>query len=133
HIGIDLAQEIDVARMAGAIPAGIARMDLDPSARMAIAFAWRGGPEYSRLKAAAAAIINAGGQHRTRDTMLVLMIGGDVGRTLGHLLEHELDLPGRIVSIDGVQLQELDFVDIGALISPPGVVPVVIKSLLFGA
>jgi ethanolamine utilization protein EutA len=133
HISIDLAHAIDVARMAGAIRTGIARMDLDPSARMAIAFTWRGDPEYSRLKAAAAAIVAAIGQHRTRDTMLVLMIDGDVGRTLGHLLEHELDLPGRIVSIDGVHLQELDFVDIGALISPPGVVPVVIKSLLFGA
>ncbi|MFL5063201.1 MAG: ethanolamine ammonia-lyase reactivating factor EutA [Xanthobacteraceae bacterium] len=47
------------------------------------------------------------------------------------MLEHELSVPRRIISIDGVQLQELDFVDIGALISPPGVVPVVIKSLLF--
>src|SRR5262245_38194873 len=133
HIGIDLAHEIDIARMADAIRAGITRMDLDPSARMSIAFTWRCDPEDSRLKAAAAAIVNAVGPHRTRDTMLVLMIDGDVGRTLGHLLEHELDLAGRIVSIDGVQLQELDFVDIGALISPPGVVPVVIKSLLFGA
>ncbi len=29
------------------------------------------------------------------------------------------------------QLQELDFVDVGELIEPPGVVPVVINSLLF--
>ena len=43
----------------------------------------------------------------------------------------ELDLPGRLVSIDGVQLQDLDYVDIGEMISPPGVVPIVIKSLLF--
>ena len=38
---------------------------------------------------------------------------------------------GDLVSIDGVQLQELDYVDVGELITPPGVVPVVIKSLLF--
>jgi len=46
---------------------------------------------------------------------------------------HDLDLEcfRRHLSIDGVQLQELDFVDVGELISPPGVVPVVIKSLLF--
>jgi ethanolamine utilization protein EutA len=61
------------------------------------------------------------------------MVDGDVGRTMGHLLEHELGLPRTLVSIDGVQLQELDFVDIGNLISPPGVVPVVIKSLLFSS
>ncbi len=46
---------------------------------------------------------------------------------------HDLDIEcfRRHLSIDGVQLQELDFVDVGELISPPGVVPVVIKSLLF--
>ena len=50
---------------------------------------------------------------------------------MGRLLQEELGMPGKLVSIDGVQLQELDFVDVGELISPPGVVPVVIKSLLF--
>jgi ethanolamine utilization protein EutA len=59
------------------------------------------------------------------------MIDGDVGRSIGHLLDHELDDPGKVVSIDGVQLQELDYVDVGEMIIPPGVVPVVIKSLLF--
>ena len=46
---------------------------------------------------------------------------------------HDLDIEcfRRHLPIDGVQLQELDFVDVGELISPPGVVPVVIKSLLF--
>jgi ethanolamine utilization protein EutA len=131
HLGIDLAGDIDSAAMADAIRAGITHMDLDPQARMAIAFAWRGDPEYARLKAAAAAIAEAVAPDHHRDALLVLMIDGDVGKSIGHLLEHELELPRRIISIDGVQLQELDFVDIGALISPPGVVPVVIKSLLF--
>ena len=59
------------------------------------------------------------------------MIDGDIGKTLGRLLAYELDLKRRLISIDGVQLKELDFVDIGELLTPPGVVPVVIKSLLF--
>ncbi len=63
--------------------------------------------------------------------MLVLMIDGDVGRTLGRILDCEMKLVGKLVSIDGMQLQEFDYVDIGTLIDPPGVVPVVIKSLLF--
>jgi ethanolamine utilization protein EutA len=37
----------------------------------------------------------------------------------------------RIVSIDGVELREFDYVDIGALIPASGAVPVVIKSLVF--
>jgi ethanolamine utilization protein EutA len=66
-----------------------------------------------------------------RDEMLVLMIDGDVGRGLGRILDKELCLDGKLMSIDGVQLRELDFVDIGEMLDPPGVVPVVIKSLLF--
>jgi ethanolamine utilization protein EutA len=66
-----------------------------------------------------------------RDNVLVLMIDGDVGRGLGRILDKELHLDGKLISVDGVQLRELDFVDIGELLDPPGVVPVVIKSLLF--
>jgi ethanolamine utilization protein EutA len=35
------------------------------------------------------------------------------------------------MSIDGMQLKEFDYVDIGEVIQPAYVVPVVIKSLLF--
>jgi ethanolamine utilization protein EutA len=66
-----------------------------------------------------------------RAAPLLLMIDGDIGKTMGRILTEELGLSGDLVSIDGVSLQELDFVDVGELISPPGVVPVVIKSLLF--
>jgi ethanolamine utilization protein EutA len=59
------------------------------------------------------------------------MIDGDIGNIMGHLLCREFGLPGDLISVDGVQLQELDYVDVGELIDPPGVVPVVIKSLLF--
>ena len=131
HLGTDFSGAIDTAIVADAILAGMARLDLERHAPMAVAFAWRGDPEYGRLTAAGRGIVQALGPGRRRDALLVLMIDGDVGKTLGRLLEHELAFPGRIVAIDGVQLQELDYVDVGALIAPPGVVPVVIKSLLF--
>jgi ethanolamine utilization protein EutA len=109
----------------------MAVLDLEPSARLAVAFTWHGDPEYSRLANAARAIKAAVAPDGKRANTLCLMIDGDVGRTMGRLLQDEEGLEGAVVSIDGVQLQELDFVDIGELISPPGVVPVVIKSLLF--
>ena len=59
------------------------------------------------------------------------MIDGDVGKSLGRLLGEELGLRCPLAAIDGVQLQELDYVDVGEFVDPPGVVPVVIKSLLF--
>ena len=42
-------------------------------------------------------------------------------------------MPGDILSLDGVRLQEFDYVDIGEVIQPSNVVPLVIKSLLFSS
>ena len=114
-----------------AIATKLDQMDLEPHARVAIAFGWEGDPEHRRLKAMAQAILRAVAPSGRRDQPLLLMIDGDVGKTIGNLLSRELGLIGDVVSIDGVQLQDLDFVDVGELLSPPGVVPVVIKSLLF--
>ena len=131
HAGLDLAGAFDPGALTAAIRTSLARMDLSPDARMAIAFAWHGDPDYARIAAAARAIVAVVAPDGVRKAPLLLMIDGDVGKTFGQLLRNELDFDGPLVSIDGVQLQELDFVDVGELLSPPGVVPVVIKSLLF--
>lgn len=117
--------------LAEAIRRGLADLDMEPGARVAIAFSWQGDPDYHRLAAAGRAIVAATAPKGVRDLPLFLMIDGDIGRTIGRLLHDELGLPGALVSIDGVQLHDLDYVDIGAMMTPPGVVPVVIKSLLF--
>ena len=129
HVG--RAAEDDPDGLADAIRRGLQQMDLTPQARVAIAFSWRGDPEYSRLAAAGRGIVAAVAPQGERAEPLFLMIEGDIGKTLGQILHHELDLPGPLVSIDGVSLQDLDYVDVGEMMSPPGVVPVVIKSLLF--
>ena len=116
-------------KLTEAIRQGFVGLDLEPDGRAAIAFSWQGDPSYERLAATSNAIIAAVAKQRTEP--LFLMIDGDIGRTIGRLLHEELGLPGPLVSIDGVQLQDLDYVDVGELMSPPGVVPVVIKSLLF--
>ena len=131
QIGMDLSEDIPAADIVKRIHEKMAVLDLEPSARLAVAFTWHGDPEYSRLANAARAIKATVAPDGKRANTLCLMIDGDVGRTMGRLLQDEEGLEGAVVSIDGVQLQELDFVDIGELISPPGVVPVVIKSLLF--
>ncbi|MGD0027014.1 MAG: ethanolamine ammonia-lyase reactivating factor EutA [Xanthobacteraceae bacterium] len=131
RVGLDCSGAIDPERLAAAIRAGLEEIDLDRNPRVAIAFSWRGDPEHSRLKGAGEGILRALSPINERIKLLLLMIDGDIGKTLGRLLHRELGWPGKIVSIDGMELQELDYVDVGELIAPPGVVPVVIKSLLF--
>lgn len=131
HAEIDLSGEIDPKAFARAIENKLKQADLEPNSRMAIAFTWSGDPEYSRIRAAGEGVLAAVSAGRKADDILFLMIEGDVGRTFGHLLESELKLPGHVISIDGVQLHDFDYVDVGSMITPPGVVPMVIKSLLF--
>jgi len=131
HVDVDSAGIIDTRRLIADIRAGLDEINLECSPRVAIAFSWRGEPEHARLKQAGEGILQALVPLKDRIELLLLMIDGDVGKTLGRILHRELQWPGKIVSIDGMELHELDYVDVGELIAPPGVVPVVIKSLLF--
>ena len=90
-----------------------------------------GEPDYPRLATIARSIMQFAAPTGRRGELLVLMIDGDIGRGLGRIIHRELGLDGKLISVDGIRLQQLDFVDIGEFIDPPGVVPVVIKSLLF--
>jgi ethanolamine utilization protein EutA len=131
HLGMELADRIDVDAIQAAFRKNADLLDLDPNARLALAFTWNGEPEHARLHAMAQAIMRFAAPSGRRDEALFLMIDGDVGASLGRILHEELQLDGKVVSIDGIKLRELDFVDVGELLDPPGVVPIVIKSLLF--
>jgi ethanolamine utilization protein EutA len=124
---LDLSGDIDPQQVAAAIRAALERSPAAEGEPVALSIPWRGDPLYRRLESLAEAISAA----MPAANPLVLMIDGDVGRTLGQILERGLRVGRPVVSIDGIQLKEFDFVDIGAVIRPAEVVPVVIKSLLF--
>lgn len=131
HLSLDLSGTLDVDHIAATMASKAEVLNLTPDARLAIAFTWNGDPEHARLLSMARAIMQFAAPAGKREETLFLMIDGDVAASLGRILQHELHLEGKIVSIDGIVLRELDFVDVGELLDPPGVVPVVIKSLLF--
>ena len=131
HLGLDLSGPLDIDQIVATFKAHADILNLSFDDRLALAFTWDGEPEYSRLRAMAEAILRFAAPAGQRDEILFLMIDGDVAASLGRILHEELHLDGKIVSIDGIKLRELDFVDVGELLNPPGVVPVVIKSLLF--
>ena len=55
----------------------------------------------------------------------------DVGGLLGIHLREEMRIGNAIVSVDGLELKDFDFIDIGTMLPSSGAVPVVIKSLIF--
>ena len=130
-VHLHIPAQIDTLELATAIEHGIARSDLTAEHLLAVAFDWTRDPDYHDLIAVGRAVMHVLAPDKVRDHPLITLIDGDVGKTFGHILCDELGLQGQLISIDGVQLQDLDFVDIGEMMTPPGVVPLVIKSLVF--
>ena len=132
HLGLDLGGDFVPEQVAAEISRALSRFDItDGETTVALAFRWRGAPLHARLFALAQGICQGLARTIAAGKPLVLMMDGDLGRTLGELLRRELDVANDIVSIDGVQLRNFDYVDIGEIIEPTRVVPLVIKSLLF--
>jgi ethanolamine utilization protein EutA len=115
------------------VAAVLARSHLPEGQPIALALKWRGDPDYPRLRSLADGIVRALDAASSPESMLILIIDGDIGRTLGSIIERELHVTRKLISIDGIQLRAFDYVDIGELLQPSNAVPVVIKSLLFSA
>lgn len=89
-------------------------------------------PSYVRLRELAAGIA-AGVRALDPGHPLVLLFDADLGRSVGAILSEEM-LPGRrVAAIDQVRVDDLDRVDVGAPLAAGAAVPVVVKTLVFGA
>ena len=108
------------------VAAAVAARD-EEDGPLALAIPWRGEPRHAALLALGESIRDAAGAHRP----LVVALDADIAHTLGRVLRDELGLAGPLVVVDGLDLRDLDYVDVGAPLRPANVVPVVIKSLAF--
>ena len=127
-----LGEVIDAHAVTARTRAALAQADLEDGAGpVALAFAWRGDPAHARLFALASGICAALPRTLAAGLPLVLLIDGDVGMSLGRIIRNEIAPAANVIAIDGVQLKQFDYVDIGRVIEATNVVPVIIKSLLF--
>jgi ethanolamine utilization protein EutA len=128
----DLDGEIAPEAVTSAVRGALARADFEEGeSPLALSFPWRGDPSHARLHAAASGICAALPRTLQENMPLVLLIDGDVGKSLGRIILHEIAPDADVIAIDAVQLKEFDYVDIGSVIELTNVVPIIIKSLLF--
>ncbi|HMF66804.1 MAG TPA: ethanolamine ammonia-lyase reactivating factor EutA, partial [Phyllobacterium sp.] len=123
--------DIDADQIGAMVKGALARLDLTHGdSPVAICYEWQGSASYRRLddfclgiRAGLSAILAKGHP-------LILVGDNDVGGLVGM---HFVSAEGvnSIISIDGIKLDEFDFIDIGAMLETSGAVPVVIKSLVF--
>jgi ethanolamine utilization protein EutA len=132
ELGLE-AERIDGALVAVSIKAALQRLDLDDGSPVAMFVPWRGSATFHRLDAFCRGVAAGFAEVIAHGHPIVLAGDGDVGGLIGIHLREEIRLATPIVSIDGLELREFDYIDIGAMVESSGAVPVVIKSLIFPA
>ncbi|MBV8538869.1 MAG: ethanolamine ammonia-lyase reactivating factor EutA [Alphaproteobacteria bacterium] len=125
-------EAIEPAAVADAVARVLKRLDLAAGeSPVAIFVPWGGSATFQRLDAFCRGIATGLAGVLAKGHPLILAGDGDVGGLIGMHFKEELRLANPVVSIDGLELKEFDYVDIGEILESSGAVPVVIKSLVF--
>jgi ethanolamine utilization protein EutA len=118
--------------VAAAIKGVLKRLDLaEGNSPVAVFVPWRGSATFQRLYAFCKGVVDGLSDVLAKGHPVVLAGDGDVGGLVGIHLREEMKIGSAIVSIDGLELKDFDYIDIGTMLPTSGAVPVVIKSLIF--
>ncbi len=125
-------EAITAAEIKDAVERALQRFDAhDIDRAVALAIRWELGPAYPLIRTLAEGLVGAMKGHIDQGQPLVLVFDADIAKLMGNIIEREL-IPGAgIISIDGIDLKDFDFIDIGQELPDAKAVPVVIKSLIF--
>jgi ethanolamine utilization protein EutA len=115
-----------------AVKQALAKFDLTSwSSGLALSLSLDGELDYKTIRAVAEAVA-AVCQPTAKDrSPLYLALDLDVAKSLGAILKEELKLDREIIAIDGIEVGDLDFIDIGEPMGITEVIPVTVKSLMF--
>ncbi len=135
------ADDLDAGELAAATSRALSLSEaFGRGETVAIALRWAGSATYPRLLALARALLTAGGADGPGSPgpgatghsgpPLVVVFDSDIGGLVGeHIVALGATVP--VLVLDGIDVSDLDFLDIGAFIPGTGALPVVVKSLLF--
>ncbi|HEV8677121.1 MAG TPA: ethanolamine ammonia-lyase reactivating factor EutA [Methylomirabilota bacterium] len=126
---VRLADPLTATGVARAVQTAMAGHDPELLAGpLALAIRWEFGSSYEELRALGEGILAAIGR---RDAPVVLAFDRDIARLVGRLLVEELGAGPSLVAVDELDLAAFDYIDVGDPLPVSGIVPVVIKSLVF--
>ncbi len=128
----EFGDEIDAEALGKAIISHRKAFEVEDAAiDIALAFHWKGSPEFGRIFALAKGIAAGMADHIAQGKPIYVMLDGDIAQTLGAVLREDCKVNSEILVIDGVMLMDFDYIDLGKVRIPSFTVPVTIKSLVF--
>ncbi len=89
-------------------------------------------PEYRELKILSRCLGESFNSSLKERVPALVVIEQDMAKALGLFLEEELHNLRRLVCIDSIKVEQGDYVDMGRSVMGGLVIPVVVKTLLFG-
>jgi ethanolamine utilization protein EutA len=123
---------LDGAAITESIHRALRRLDLHSGDQpVGICYRWQGSATFARLDTFCRAVADGMKAITDQGHPLLLIGEADCGGLIGIHCHEEARMTCPVISIDGINLKELDFIDIGAMLETSGAVPVVIKSLVF--
>lgn len=132
HPSNELQETINPEKVAQSIRNHFAMFDLvEGEAEVALVFRWHGLPSFARIHAFVEGLKRGLSETIRQGKPLFIIFDGDVAQTVGALLSEDQDVRSELLVIDGIILQDFDFIDIGRRLEPSKTVPVTVKSLVF--
>lgn len=102
------------------------------SDRLILALPGKENPDYDELKRLAACLAGAMDHTLPPEAPVLVVLEQDIAKALGGLLRTALQGRRKVACIDGIKVEQGDYVDMGRPVLNGLVIPVVVKTLLFG-
>lgn len=100
--------------------------------RFILAMKGRKDPGYEEMKRAAAAICQVMDAALKPGDPILLVIESDIAKAMGQLLRRQPGMQRQVVAIDSIHVEDGEYVDMGKPMMNGMVIPVVVKTLIFG-
>lgn len=97
-----------------------------------LALSGKGNPEYGELKVMAMCLSSALDSTLPKGAPAIIVLEHDIAKALGNFMKVYLRDKRPVICIDGIKVEQGDYVDMGKPIMNGLVIPVVVKTLLFG-
>ena len=126
-------ESVPVSQWADIIAQKLAWFDLGEEKQApALAFKGPAAPGFDEIQAMALSIVS--GMERVMDlaTPLIVVMENDLAKALGQALRAALAGKKEVVCIDTIKVENGDYIDIGKGLANGRVVPVIVKTLVFG-
>jgi ethanolamine utilization protein EutA len=98
---------------------------------LALSLTIDGVPDYQSARRIAEGIVEVLKDAEDPQCPLYMTVDLDIAKSLGGILKEEFKIERDVIAVDGIEVGDLDYIDIGECLGITEVIPVTVKSLMF--